>query len=259
MFNLKLIIFFIIFIISTLIFGCQEESNEKFRTSTLYLLDKGKFKKALENLRDCRGFLAEECYLNRGLAYYGLANYNLDSLGIELYSNYFSDNYQESILTSIFLRTEKSNFLELGVVEFKKVIDNNISLCISKYLYSIPKLQKQACLSLNPILLLENSKLDLNIEINDKPADLGEIIDIKKRLNLDSKKLVSGIIYGDLNLTNLKIIDNSYISIDSLALLLKVQESGTSSAKIDNFKSEICNFCDRVQLKDFINFLQRGK
>jgi len=61
--------------------GCKTDSQESRRYEILQNIDNGNFNDALSDLNDCNGFTNDECHLNRGMAYFGLAGYDIIQIG----------------------------------------------------------------------------------------------------------------------------------------------------------------------------------
>lgn len=180
-------IFLIIFIFS----GCEIDTDESSRYEVLQLIDKGEFNSALNKLGDCAnsdGFSEEECYLNRGVSYFGLAGYDITSIGEDLYRAYTGNLNEEEksveIISMLFKRFKGLN-MSYGIISYKKALNlNNINAtyCTSLNFETLTKYQQQACISINPILLLEVIDGPNSSQDNILSVDLEDLILIDKSI-----------------------------------------------------------------------------
>jgi hypothetical protein len=187
--------------------GCEKETAEGKRYEVERLLDDGKFSEALDELKDCGdgSFSDDECHLNRGVAYFGLADYDLIYMGEDLYDAY-SDDANESVqsrnVMSIIIDRFKNEEIEQGIAEFKTVLtlNNHTSLdCNQHQFKNLSIYPQQSCLAINPILLLE--MLDSESSDDLKSVDLEDIIAMERTVrgvipNISSDDMAS-ILSGD--------------------------------------------------------------
>jgi len=190
-----------VLLFSLLFLSCQDSDIESYKFKTLQHIDNGEYKTALKRLEDCRGFSKNECYLNRGVSYFGLADYRIESIGIELYRSYSKEDSGQKTLSTLFSRAD-SDYLKLGVDEFKKVA-TDISICKYDSFNSLSEHNKTACLAINPLLLLEISGLDER-DSSSIPVDLREIIDIQRDVesifeDINSSQISIAITDGELD------------------------------------------------------------
>ena len=201
-------IYIVLLFISTLfITNCKDDDNEKSYDVEKWL-DKGQNQKVINALGNCSQFKAEEkdkCYLNLGAAYFGLAKFDLISLAKEfadIDDNWDSDKKSKEFNKIIFTKLDNDN-LQIGIDYYKKLISSS-SVCNEKdYDESLTKLQKQACLSINPMLISALTDDDDDSAKSTNSASLEDIIKFKDIIKdavpeISSEDLVSIIDGGDL-------------------------------------------------------------
>jgi len=215
--------FILILSISLLLFsGCKKETDKSKRYEVLKLLDNGDFNKALKELGDCnknQSFTEDECHLNRGMAYFGLAGYDITSIGEELYSIYInhqlSKKEQSKKITSILFNRFKGVNIGLGIREYKKALylnDKSEANCNSFQFKNLEVYSQQACIALNPVLLLE--VIDGTTSDNHS-VDLEELLDIDKSVrgiipDISNDEMAS-VLNGDID----NLSDNSKNELDA--------------------------------------------
>ena len=191
-----------IFLIPIFLFlSCEKDGDKEKEYEVSQLLDKGQFRKALEKLGDCSSsaWTKEECYTNRGAAYYGLAGYDITNMGEALYRIYTSNisSTQKNIeMTAQILSTFQGEYITLGVAEYHKVL-NLYGLsdkdCNSKEFKRLPTFPQQACIAINPVLLVTviDNKFSNPYSANIK--DLAEIHDAVKGVvpNISDEEMAS--------------------------------------------------------------------
>ena len=209
--TLLLLVFLILFS------SCKKDEDKSKRYEVSKLLDDGEFQQALNELGNCDdgAFTKEECHLNRGMAYYGLAGYDLTIIGEDLYRIYIDKQLNEIEknikITSMIVSKFRGNYMSLGVIEYKKVLalqGKFESDCYSQLFKNLDSYSQQACISLNPVLLLE--VID-NKGLNKFSVDLEDLIDFQNT--------VRGIVPG--------------ISSDEVAKILNGQTSDKANNELD--------------------------
>lgn len=218
---MRFLTFLMMFILFTLFSGCEIDTDESKRYEVLKLLDDGEFESALAELGSCDdgAFTEEECHLNRGMAYFGLAGYDITSIGEDLYGAYSDDNLSEDeqsrkIVSLVFDRFRGIN-MALGVQEYKKVLYMNSLLevnCNSLNFKNLKTYSQQACIALNPVLLLE--VID-DKESDDYSVDLEDLLDIERSVrgiapNISSDEMAD-VLNGDIE----NLSENSKNELDA--------------------------------------------
>jgi hypothetical protein len=239
---------FILLLTITLLFSnCGEESNESKRYDVLTLLDSGDFSSALNKIGDCEtnSFFESksECYLNRGMAYFGLANYDITSVGEDIYSIYIDkslddENRTREIMTLIFNKFKGLN-MSLGLKEYKKVLyfyEENQSICTSVNFETLNDYSQQACIAINPVLLL-------NV-INDDKSD-NAIVDLEDLIELENS--IRGV-FPDL--TDRELIDILNGDRDSLS----TSSQSELEFSLCLISDSNCDGIDKSQVSTFENF-----
>jgi hypothetical protein len=142
--------------------GCEISSSESNRYDVLKNIDQGNFQDALSDLKNCNGFSYDECHLNRGMAYFGLAGYDLIQIGDELYRAYsnknLSSNEKDLKISSIILNKFSSIYIDFAIQEYIAVLENNgenETMCNSQNFQNLSTNGQQSCLAINPVLLLQ--------------------------------------------------------------------------------------------------------
>jgi hypothetical protein len=170
----------------------EEESDESKRFETLKNIDTGNFDQAITSLSNCKevkGFTEEECLLNRGMSYFGKAGYDLIEMGEELYTTYIdenlSDNERDNEVLSILIDKFENEDISKGVEDYKSFLalnNKDNSICTRLQFDDLLDFEQQACLAINPMLLLE--VLDGDVEDgNEKPVDIEDLIFINNSLS----------------------------------------------------------------------------
>jgi len=187
--------------------GCGEDSSEADAYNIEQWLDSGENQKVLDYLGDCSsysGTAKTDCYLNVGAAYFGMAKFDMISLAKEfsdIDDTLDDDNKSKEFNKIIFSKLDDSS-LKKGITYYTKVVDGNDSVCNEKDYENLEQKQKQACLSINP-MLISNIVDDDNSDVNksENSVSIGDIIEFKDALQdavpeLKAEELVA-IIDGD--------------------------------------------------------------
>jgi hypothetical protein len=178
-------------ILPLLFISCETDTDSSKKHEILQAIDDGNFQKALNELNGCEVesyFTSEECQINRGMTYFGLAGYDIVSIGEELYRAYVDDTLSEDerdteIMTIVFEKLKDPNAL-LGVQEFKKALGSagySEDICIYNIFLSLPTLMQQSCSAINPTLLLESLDTDVYIT-NNYSVDLENLISLEESI-----------------------------------------------------------------------------
>jgi uncharacterized protein YkvS len=192
--------------------GCGEDTSEADAYNIEQWLDSGDNQKVLDYLGDCSSYSGEaktDCYLNVGAAYFGMAKFDMISLSKEFANieEKFPDDNQDENRSKEFNKVVFAKLdepaLKKGIEYYSKVVDGNDSVCNEKEYDNLEEKQKQACLSINPVLLSNIVNDDDTNDDNksENAASLGDIIEFKDALQdavpeLKSEELVA-IIDGD--------------------------------------------------------------
>ena len=187
--------------------GCGENSSEADEYNIEQWLDSGENQKVLDYLGDCSSYSGTsktDCYLNVGAAYFGMAKFDMISLAKEfsdIDDTLDDDNKSKEFNKIIFSKLDDSS-LKKGITYYTKVVDGNDSVCNEKDYENLEQKQKQACLSINP-MLISNIVDDDNSDVNksENSVSIGDIIEFKDALQdavpeLKAEELVA-IIDGD--------------------------------------------------------------
>ncbi len=192
-----------IFLIPVFLFlSCEKDGDKEKEYEVSQLLDKGQFRKALEKLGDCSSsaWTKEECYTNRGAAYYGIAGYDITNMGEALYRIYTNDSLsttEKNIkMTAQILSTFKGKYIILGVAEYHKVLElYGLSKkdCNSKKFRKLSTFPQQACIAINPILLVEVMDNKFRNPYSASIEDLADIHDSVRGIvpNISDEELAS--------------------------------------------------------------------
>jgi hypothetical protein len=240
----------VIFLLSMLFLfsACENETDESKRYEIFTLLDNGDFNTAIEKLNSCEenSFFSEsECLLNRGMAYFGLAGYDITSIGEEIYRVYVEKEINDEersrqIMTLVFKRFKGFN-ISLALENYRKVLYINGELessCTSLKFKSLSEYVQQACISINPVLLLEVID-DETINVENYLVDLGDLVDFEKSIRgtlptLTDRELVD-ILNGDTS--NLSTSSQNELDASLCATIDESCEaSGFQKIKISNFE-----------------------
>jgi len=187
--------------------GCGEDSSEADAYNIEQWLDSGENQKVLDYLGDCSSYSGTsktDCYLNVGAAYFGMAKFDMISLAKEfsdIDDTLDDDNKSKEFNKIIFSKLDEPS-LKKGITYYTKVVDGNDSVCNEKEYENLEQKQKQACLSINP-MLISNIVDDDNTDVNksENSVSIGDIIEFKDALQdavpeLKAEELVA-IIDGD--------------------------------------------------------------
>jgi len=262
---------------SLLFTGCGEDTDESKAYDIELALDNGEYDKVITTLDDCSTYIGDKklnCYLNLGAAYFGKASFDMISLSQEITSvdeSLSSDEKSKKFNEIIFNKLDNTN-LETGIAWYKKLLTNNNSnVCNAKDYKALNAYQKEACISLNPLLLSDllndqdtssDSEVAVSLEqiiqfknvMQDAvpeltSSDLVAIIskdklddakDINNNGKLDSTevtnyviKVFNGKTWSDSSLTHSDVNSNNLYTKSGLenTTYVKVTVSGTSSTK----------------------------
>ena len=145
--------------------GCDNTSDESEVYEIRKLIDEGHFQAALDKIGDCNTSTIysskEECHIDRGAALYSLSGYDLLSVGKLIYKIYtddsLDDNTKSAKITARLFASFQSDKMALGVTEYKLALiaKQKTSLVCNWLDYQyLSILEQQACISINPVLLL---------------------------------------------------------------------------------------------------------
>ena len=218
------ILFFLPIIFFT---ACEIETEESNRYQVSQDLDKGNFQAVLDNL-DCdnpNGFTAEECHINRGMAYFGLAGYDITSIGEDMFKAYSDKNINETAktikITSILLDRFKNPYISQGINEYKfalKTSNKDKGDCIADRFSELSDNEQQSCISINPILLL--NVLDNSGDKTNASVDLQDLIDVEKSIRGIAPNISSEEIANMLNNNFDKTSSETQNQIDATQCLI---------------------------------------
>ncbi|RLA74289.1 MAG: hypothetical protein DRG11_05365 [Epsilonproteobacteria bacterium] len=231
--------FFTILLFALLLLtGCNNTKENKKDYDTQAALDSGDFDKVINTLGDCSqfgGHKQNNCYLDISAAYFGKAGFDVLSLAKEFTA--IDDSLADDIKSKefnkiIFSKLDDEN-LKIGLTYLNILVGDDTSICNEKdYNTKLTKIQKQACLSINPMLISSLSDDDKNAGA----ASLEDIIKFKDVIKdavpeLESEDIVS-IIDGD-NLEQSKDANNNdkLDSLEATNFALKVFANGNTTYK----------------------------
>ena len=163
--NKKLFFMLNLIAILFLFSGCDNTSDESEVYEIRKLIDEGNFQAALDKIGDCNTSTIyssqEECHIDRGAALYGLSGYDLLSVGKIIYEIYTDDSLNDTTksakITARLFASFQSDKMALGVTEYKLALiaKQKTSLVCNWLDYQyLSILEQQACISINPVLLL---------------------------------------------------------------------------------------------------------
>ncbi len=197
-------IFITIAMVLLLFNGCNNTDKNKEKYDTQEALDNSDFDKVIATLGDCsqyNGYEQSNCYLDISAAYFGKASFDILGLAREFTAidDNLADDLKSKEFNKIIFRKLDDENLQKGINFLKKLlVDEDTSVCNEKdYNEKLTKIQKQACLSINPMLISA-------LNDDDKTAGAASLEDIIKFKDvikdavpeLESEDLVS-IIDGD--------------------------------------------------------------
>jgi hypothetical protein len=211
--------------------GCSEDKDAEKRSEVSSLIDQGKFDSAIAKLQsDCAGFDFEACNLNLGAAFLGKTGFDIPGLGKELatLADLPSDE-QSTKLTEVIFDKLLSSGVKEGAQYYKLVIpkkfDQDACSATDESTYQALSLEdksnchdvdtycqigdayegmspyaKQACLSINPILLKDKIS---GAETSSGSVDIAKILEFKEVIDaaipgVDTKEIVSILANGGL-------------------------------------------------------------
>jgi hypothetical protein len=207
--NIKLSIASILSV-AVLFTACGKDSDQAKAYDIQLALDSGDNQKVIDLLGDCSqysGTQKDKCYLDLGAAYFGEADFDMISMAQE-FAN-ISDDLNSSEKSKkfneiVFSKLDNKN-LQLGINQYKKIVDNNSSVCTESNYDSLKSNSQQACISINPLLLSEIIDDDNKADDNKSTSSvsLEQIIEFKDVLKdavpeLSSSDLVSVFNGGDV-------------------------------------------------------------
>jgi len=160
-------LFFVLNLIAILFLfsGCDNTSDESEVYEIRKLIDEGHFQAALDKIGDCNTSTIyssqEECHIDRGAALYGLSGYDLLSVGKLIYEIYTDDSLDDTTksakITARLFASFQSDKMAIGVSEYKlALISKQKTSVVCNWLdyQYLSILEQQACISINPVLLL---------------------------------------------------------------------------------------------------------
>jgi hypothetical protein len=191
------------FSVAVLFTACGENSDEAKEYDIQLALNSGEYDKAISLLGDCSSYSGtkkENCYLDKGSAYFGKADFDRISMAQDfagVADDLNSTEESKAINKIIFKKLDDKN-LQLGITEYKQVLkDSNSSVCTEANFKSLSINSRQACLAINPILLIDVLDEDNN-DTNKSTliVSLEQIIEFKDVLKdavpeLNSEDLIS--------------------------------------------------------------------
>ena len=225
-----------IFSIALLFTACEKDSDEAKEYKIQLALDSGDNDKVIELLGDCSSFSGSaknDCFLNLGAAYFGKAKFDIISLSKEIskIDDSLSDDDQSKEFKKIIFEKLDNKNLQKGINQYKNLlIDNNSSVCNPKsYDENLTAIQKQACVSINPLLLSDIIDDDDNNKSKSTTSvSIEQIIQFKDVLQnavpeLKSSELIA-IMDGDDNLSSdVDANENNILdSIEATDYVLKI-------------------------------------
>jgi len=207
--------------------ACEIDTEESNRYDISKDLDKGNFQEVLNNL-DCsnpNGFSQDECHINRGMAYFGLAGYDITSIGEDMFKTYsdkkLNENEKTIKITSILLGKFSNSYISKGIDEYKlalKSSNKDKSSCNSEQFSNLSENEQQSCIAINPLLLLnilDNSESKSNFSV-----DLQDLIDVEKSIRGIAPNISSEEIANMLNNNFDKTSSETQNQIDATQCLI---------------------------------------
>ena len=219
----------ILFFLPILFFSaCEIDTKDSNRYQISQDLDKGNFQTVLENL-DCNnlnGFTKEECHINRGMAFFGLAGYDITSIGEDMFKTYSDKNISETErtikITSILLDRFRNPYISQGINEYKfalEIYNKDKSDCKAENFSELSENEQQSCIAINPILLL--NVLDNSENTNSASVDLQDLIDVEKSIRGIAPNISSEEIANMLNNNFDKTSSETQSQIDATQCLIE--------------------------------------
>jgi hypothetical protein len=181
-------------ILSLSLTGCEDGDKESAEAKTYEVSDyisQGEYQKALDLMdENCSGldFTYDECQLNLGACYLGLNGYTITSLGQDVVEN---SGDTVKLMQALFKTFMGENVI-IATEKFNKVLGDQISNCSEAGFELLNKNQQQACLAINPLVLL--SALD-DSDDGEKSSSSISIQNLVK-LNNAGSKLFKGLPEG---------------------------------------------------------------
>lgn len=229
--------------------ACGESSDEAKSYDIQMWLDSGDNQQVLNALGDCGSYIGlakEECYLNVGAAYFAIANFDMLSLAQE-FSNIddtLSDNNKSKEFNKIVFKKLDDDNLKKGLEFYTKIVDDNSSVCNEKDYDSLSKNKKQACLSINPLLL--SNIIDDNNDSNKSEigVSIEQIIEFKDVLQdavpeLKGEDLISIIDGDDLSSEDDANNNGTLDSVEATSIVLGKINYGVNSNYIKNTQTNV--------------------
>ncbi len=231
-------IFIILGIILLIFIGCNNTKENEKDYDTQAALDNGDFDKVINILGNCSQFSGNKqnnCYIDISAAYFGKARFDVLSLAKEFTA--IDDSLADDIKSKefnkiIFSKLDDEN-LKIGLTYLNKLVGNDSSICNEKdYNTKLTKIQKQACLSINPMLISSLSDDDKEAGA----ASLEDIIKFKDVIKdavpeLESEDIVSILDGDDLEQSKDANDNDKLDSLEATDFALKVFADGNTTYK----------------------------
>jgi hypothetical protein len=165
--------------------GCENETTESIQYEIIRDIDSGNYQAALNKLGDCETssvFSKDECYVNRGMAYFGLAGYDITTIGEEIYDIYSDDSKSDDIknieIATKLLERFDNDYIRLGTREYKNALASRGKSrddCTARKFRQLDEIEQQACIAINPIMTLYVMDDDFT---STQPVDMDELVRI---------------------------------------------------------------------------------
>ncbi|MCV6609057.1 MAG: hypothetical protein OIF32_12665 [Campylobacterales bacterium] len=167
---MKGILLSVIMALSFILVGCSDkDSTEAKEYEVKQALDKGNYhlvireygdcqnsSKTTSEKADCLAKLTNQQKMDLGAAYMGKAGYTLVDLGSDILGIEGTKEEKSKEVLKIIMRKLDDDGMDQGIQVFKSILTNNdTSVCTKTGYANLSQEQKQACVSVNPILLKE--------------------------------------------------------------------------------------------------------
>ncbi len=228
--------------VSILVVGCGEDTEKIDNFKSSQDIDKGNYQSVIDRSNNCTGLSGKEkenCLTNLGAAYFGLANFDLISLGQELLEIDTKDNLDDDAKSKEFNKVVMgkllSDDLKGGIDCYNRVLADKKKKCNKKDIDVMTKGQKNACYAVNPILLKDSLGGDGGSDL-DTTMNLETLVDFADVLEdaapgLDADDLVSIINGDDEELPASKDINQNKVldKLEATSCALKAYNAGATT------------------------------
>jgi hypothetical protein len=216
--------------------SCEDENNENSQSyDVLRYMDQGEYQKAIDLMEEnnCSDLIfdEEECQLNLGACYYGLAGYDLISLGREIIIAK-SDESDSKILQTIMKKFINKN-MTTGLNKYTFVLSGYESKCNGEKFQELTHNKKQACLATNPILLMEYIESDVNKSTS--TISIENLIKLQENTN----GIFQSLSEEELSEELAKAISGEVS--ESMSSELEINQCATNSYKTGDFNQTACD------------------